>query len=423
MLVALMLFGWYALPVGAQEADPTEIPVTSSPELESDVQAVLAEAEEILDEAQGAVDLAFNMLGIFEMVGVLITVVGLAVGAVGFARLLSAESSLNKAREAVEKELAEIRQKFEADLAQREERFQELRANLENREKEQRHNIANANLAIALLTFGERQYRAADLKGALDTYQRALALDDNNPVTYYRIGYVHINLGQLDEAATALQRSLQIDDRFDPAKVALGYVHRRQGEKLTGIERERLLNRGEQFMLDGLSESPKLVDDDGESWWGALGGLYRRRGQAERAIHAYKQASTVTPYSSYPFGNLATLYGEQGDVELMVHSYEQVERLARSEVQAQTGNYWGLFDLLTAQLVLGHSEAAEATLPIALEMVPADADYALDSLLATLRKIHPMLADRPHAEEMLRFCEKIEAHARQRQLKRAQAEA
>ncbi len=398
--------------VMAQDGDP----VTEAEAILQDAEAAQSAAEAALTEAQALVDLAFNLLGIFEAISVAITIVGAALGVFGFTRLLSAESNLNKAREEVEAELRDIRAKFDRDLQEREERFTQLGENLTDSVQEQRKNISDATRATALLSFGERQWRAGDQQGALDTYQRAQTLDGQNPVTQYRLGYVHMHLSQLEAAEDALKQALAIDESFDPARVALGYVYRRMGEGLPeGIQREQLLNQAEQYMLDGLETSPKLVDENNESWWGTLGGLYRRRGQIDRAIDAYERAANVTPNSSYPFGNLATLYGRQNDIDAMLRMYERVERLARAEVQAEVGNYWGYFDLLTAHLALGHIDAAEETFPAALETVPPDATYALESLVTTLRQLCTLLADAAYATDIAAFANRAEQQFHNRQ--------
>src|SRR5690606_9951558 len=131
--------------------------------------------------------------------------------------------------------------------------------------QEQRDDAAKASLAQSLLPLGERQYRSQDYVGALDTYKRALILDPDNLIIHYRMGYVYTQSGQLDEAEQNLRLALEIDPEFAPAMAALGYVYRRIGEKMpAGIERDLMLNKGEEKMLNALTISPKLVDDDGE---------------------------------------------------------------------------------------------------------------------------------------------------------------
>jgi len=275
--------------------------------------------------------------------------------------------------------------------------------------------LANATMATALLSFGERQYKASDFVGAVNTYKRAMDLDDNNPVTYYRLGYVYNSQGNLDAAENHFKRSLEIDNAFAPSIVALGLVYRRMGEKMDeGIEREQMFNLAEQEMLRGLKISPKLVDEDGESWWGALGGLYRRRNQQAQAIYAYEQAKMVTPHSSYPFGNLARLYGTEKNIEGMLRMYQRVEKLAFAEVQAEVDNYWGYFDLLTSQLALGHREKAEDNLPSVLETVPSDAVYALDSLVNTLHDVADHMEGYEQRDLLLEFAQRIADYAKER---------
>lgn len=407
-LLAGMLLILLLIPAAVASAQD-ELP----PELEAEVQ-------QTIERAQAMLDFAFNLLGIFEAVSVAITIVGALFGAFGFIRLISAQNSLTKAREDVEREITNIRAQFDADLARRREEFEQLSQQLLQAVEEQRKDAANATanaaLATALLGFGERQFKAADFNGAVDTYKRALNLDDNNPVTYYKLGYAYSQMGELDDAETYLKKSLEIDEQFNPAKVALGYTYRRKGEKLEeGIERERILNMAEGWMLDGLKASPKLVDEDGESWWGALGGLYKRRSQTDQAVYAYQQAAIVTPNSSYPFNNLANLYGESGDLEAMLKMWGRVERLAAAEVQAEVGNYWGYFDLLTAHLATGQTDKAEDILPAVLGTVPPDAVYALGTLVSTLRKVGELLADYPQSKDLFAFARRIERYREARE--------
>lgn len=386
----------------------------AAPALAQDA-ASTATPEEMLERAEAAVDLAFNLLGIFEAISVVITVAGGALVAFGFGRLISAENNLTAAREEVEQEIVEIRQNFAADLEQRKQEFDRLKAQITAIVEEQRQETTNATLATALLSFGERQYRAADYVGAINTYQRAVELDANNPVSFYKLGYVYIQQGELDSAEENLKKSLAIDEDFPPALTSLGYVYRRMGEKMEeGVEREQFFNRAERYMLDGLKISPKLIDEDGESWWGSLGGLYRRRGQIAQAIYAYEQACAVTPHSSYPFGNLANLYGKENNIDGMLRMYRRVEKLAFAEVQAEVDNYWGYFDLLTAQLALGHTDRAEEILPSVLETVPPDAVYALETLVDTLRRVSGVMEGHDEAATMDHFARRIETYIQER---------
>ncbi|MBK9751093.1 MAG: tetratricopeptide repeat protein [Chloroflexi bacterium] len=252
----------------------------------------------------------------------------------------------------------------------------------------QRKATEQATLALSLLPLGERQYRAQDLQGAADTYMRALKLDEDNPLIHYRLGYVYVQSGQLSDAERHLQQALSIDPEFHLAMAALGYVYRRIGDKLPeGLERDEMLNKAEAHLIKALRLSPKLVDDDSESWWGSLGGLYRRRGQIDQAIYAYEQAAKVTPHSSYPFSNLAMLYMGRHNREQMLQTFRRVERLARGEVQAEVDNYWAYADLLTSRLALGKIDEAEDALTSVFDLASASSPYALEALVDTLTRL------------------------------------
>jgi tetratricopeptide (TPR) repeat protein len=402
--IVILLIGllFAAINVWAQNATPLP------PPLDPNVQAAQNAADRARDsanDAQRAADEAAryagdasNFLGVFEVAG---TAIGILTGAViPFLAIVAGFVGLNRLNSA-QKELEEARLRFEKEISERQAELVKLRDELEASAETlrvelsrtgalQREDSARATLALALLPLGERQYRAQDYKGALDTYQRALDLDNDNPVTHYRMGYVYTQSGELEPALQHLTRSLEIAPDFAPALAALGYVYRRIGEKMEkGIERDSRLNLAEQKLLQALKLSPKLIDDDGESWWGSLGGLYRRRGQIDEAIAAYKQAAEVTPHSSYPFSNLALLYVQKNDREGMLRTYKRVERLAAGEVQAEVDNYWAYADLIVARLALG--KKVDDILETAIGTAPMDSPYTLDSLIDTLERLSSVL--------------------------------
>jgi tetratricopeptide (TPR) repeat protein len=425
-----------AVPVLAQDETPVDPQtlagmVTRAEDAVTRAEEAAARADEVADKADSATGMAFNLLGIFEAIGFLVTVVAGVGALVGITRLLSAQNELTKARERVEAELTESRERFAAEMAAQEAKLNALRDQLTQSADAQRQQTANASLAQSLMPLGERQYRSQDYVGALDTYKRALKLDPNNLIIHYRLGYVYTQSGQLAEAEHHLTHALEIDPEFAPAMAALGYVYRRMGEKMeAGVQRELMLNRAEEKMLAALSLSPKLVDDDGESWWGSLGGLYRRRGQIDQAIYAYEKATEITPHSSYGFSNLALLYVQRHDLKRMRETYSRAEKLAWGEVQADVDNYWAYADLLVSRLALGMVKQADEILDTVLETAPSDSPYTLESLIDTLERLAEILKDeeREPVERVIvytrEFLEKRKASqaAEAEALKRATAE-
>jgi tetratricopeptide (TPR) repeat protein len=407
-----LIFIAAALPLAAQDdpSPPTEQPLITDAadaalraETAADrAEAALLEAEETLADAENAVGYASDLFGLFEamsgVVGIVVPVLAIAAAVFGFNRLQNAEYELREARE-----------KFEEEIAERNVELDRLNSELRETARQQREASASASLALALLQLGERQYRAQDYQGALDTYQRALELDDRNPITHYRMGYVYVHSDRFDEAEERLRQSLDLDSDFMPAQAALGYTYRRKGDKLeAGIERDLMYNRAEENFLKALKAFPKLIDEDGESWWGSLGGLYRRRGQIDQAICAYRKCADAMPRSSYAFSNLALLYGQKGQIDDMVHTYATVEKLAYGEVQADVDNYWAYTDLITARLAQGKIKETYDVLETALNVAPIDSPYTLQALDDTLARLMDILGTQEARENIEPVSEIVE---------------
>lgn len=375
----------------------------------SPLEAVLLERSQIaLDEAEQAVDLAFNLLGIFEALSLSITVGGVVLTAFGLTRFTTARTELEETRKLVEQEFEQARARFDTAISDSEREIATMRTELEASAHYDRQRTSDALLANALIPLGERQYRTSDYKGALNTYNRALALDPENPVINQRLGYVYTQTGELDEAKACYQKAIDREKDFAPALAGLGYVQRRLGEdvgkKITDdmssdersdilFERDRLLNESEKLLLQALKLSPKLVDDDGESYWGILGGLYKRRGQTEQAIEAYRRVTEVTPQSSYGYVNLALLYQKKSDRQHALDTYKIVEQIASKEAEAEAGNFWGYSDLISSSFAIGKGEQALEKLPIAISIAPIDSPYMLQGLRDTLLDLLDFLED------------------------------
>lgn len=360
---------------------------------------VLAQAQNANNQSQQALNLASNLLGIFEAIGLTLTVAGVVITTFSQGRFDAATKDLEEARQIFEEEILNARQRFEVALEEREAELKALREELQLSAQRDRQRTSDALLATALIPLGERQYKTADYKGAVTTYQRALELDPNNPAINQRLGYVFIQSGEIDKAKEHYERAIEREQNFAPALAGLGYVYRRLGEKVRFegltpeqkderiIERDQLLNRSEDLLLQALRLSPKLVDDDGESYWGILGGLYKRRGQIDQAIEAYEKVTDVTPQSSYGYGNLALLYQKTGERDKMLATYEIVEQIASKEAEAEAGNFWGYADLIVSSYAIGKADQAKLSLPIAISIAPQDSPWMLAGLTDTLREL------------------------------------
>jgi len=432
IMLCLVLLLTLAAPAAAQDDTTPEPPPVTTDDLADAInraQQAAIEAERAAqdsrlsrDEAANSVSLASDLFGLFEamsvVIGLVVPILAVIAGLLGFRRLESAQNELVEARERFERDVEQKRIELDALREQLEQTAKLQTAQLSASVKEQRETSGRASLALSLLPMGERQYRAQDYTGALDTYQRALDFDPNNPIIHYRMGYVYTQSGELNKAAQFLTRALELDPGLTAAMAARGYVYRRMGDKMTpNVERDLTYNKAEQNLLSALETSPKLMDEDSESWWGSLGGLYRRRGQTDQAINAYERATEVTPYSSYPFSNLALLYMQTQNREGMLKTYRRVEQLAFGEIQGEANNYWAHADFITARLALGKYDRIDEIVEMGLEAAPSDSPYTLESLIDTLMRLSDVIEE-DKVLQVLNVIERIRAYKEAKQVAR-----
>ncbi len=422
VLLLVLLLALLALPirvsVRAQEATPAPASATEVPPI--------AEFDARLGAANAALDRALGVSSLFEALGVLIAVITAAaaaaagiIGGIYVRNLNRSREQLELARKEVRRDVKRTRIRLETELKNT---FGELQRELVNEQQrmdlqmaasqraldDQRKQTTHGLMAQSLLALAEKQYRAGDFKGAIETHQSALRLDDNNPVIHYALGYVYVHSNVLDKAREHLEKALKLYPDLPQALAALGYTFRRIAERMDmGLERSEMLSRAEQHLIAALKISPRLIDDDGESWYGSLGGLYRRSGRVDEAIHAYEQAADVTPQSSYPFSNLALLYMEKKDRANMLAMYARVERLALTETQIDGSNYWAYSDLFTSRLALGNLADADTALETLFFTIPKDAPYALEVLADTLERLQEVLGDAQQGAYVLRYINRI----------------
>jgi tetratricopeptide (TPR) repeat protein len=427
ILFSFLLF-IIAAPALAQNATPNTPDATpqAAPQAADRAEAAAQQAQQaandaksFAEEARGDIDLAHTLLDLFQdvtaVVGILIPVVAVALSYFGLNSLKSARTEVTEAREQFQREIEALRTKFDEERRQNAEELQALKEELNRSSADERVKSNQATLSLSLLPLGERQYRVKDFDGAANTYRQALHLDKDNLVIHFRLGYIYTQWNKLDEAKGYLEHALELDPNFAPALANLGHVYRLMAERLPieDIHRGAMLAQGEQMLRQALDQSPKLVDDDGESWWGSLGGLHRRRNQIDDAIEAYRRASEVTPQSSYPLGNLALLYMQKNDRELMLDAYRRTERLAVRRSQADVSDFWAYADTLVARLAQGKIREAEEIFDLFFASVPPDAADYMEKPLSTLRQLIRVVPEE-QAAQIQPFIDQIEVEIEKR---------
>lgn len=329
--------------------------------------------EAILERANDSVNSAGTILSFFEAVAV----VGGAVVAIGGYVLRNSiqreieenRDFVRRTEEAFEKRLDESR-RFQQEI---EDEIRDILAQT-RREidgvKQQAHDTARA---LSLLVLAEQQVRAHNFGVALEILQQVNALEPDNPAANYLMGYIYTARKELNQAITYLQHALENQPDFAPARAALGLALSRRGDELRKTDRDAALLQwveAERHLRNALQRDPHLLDADGESYYGTLGGLHRRRKHYQDAIEAYEQARHITPDASYPVANVAKLYLHEEQLAQARDAYEQVRRMAEQRLANDPGNYWARADLIEALLVLGQPDGAQAALGVLLDATP-----------------------------------------------------
>ncbi|MBZ0276531.1 MAG: tetratricopeptide repeat protein, partial [Anaerolineae bacterium] len=145
------------------------------------------DAQRYAQDASGSagqhMEIANDLLGLFQnvtaIVGVLIPILALVGGYLGFNQLNEAQNRLEEARTG-----------FQKDVKEKQEELQKVREALEHSARAQQDNVARATQALSLLPLGERQFRIGDYEGAIGAYERALELAPDSIIVHYRLGYV-----------------------------------------------------------------------------------------------------------------------------------------------------------------------------------------------------------------------------------------
>lgn len=333
------------------------------------------DVEFILERANDATQVADTILSWLEGASVIIGAL-IVVGGWMFRNSVQGqlEESQERLRNAIERS-NEFVQQAQQTLADREKRIVELEQSLrqelhdsvaanQQRFDEIQGHARNNFRVLSLQLLAEQQVRAHNIETAIKTLKSAVEIDPDDHASNYLLGYLYTSRQQIDLALEHLERALDRDPDFAPGIAAYGLALRRQGDKIKSkdtdsvVTRNRLWAKAEDKLLQALQMDASLTDADNESYYGTLGGLYRRQERYNDALEAYEQAHNVTPDSSYPVINLASLHKHQGNDERANHFFNLVVDKAALTLDDDPRDVWTRCDLAQAQLVLGNAEDA-----------------------------------------------------------------
>lgn len=367
---------------------PDDDPLRAAIEAQVTADRTLQEVQAISERADSAANSADSILSFIEGGSILIAAL-LAITAIAFgSSLADVRSRLDKSIEeastrlqASERRMEELTKNMQKQLQEGVEADHRRQEDSEKRFAELTHKIedslvrtesATGNLlqivneaigaakkdaessfrVLSLLLLAEQQVRANNRETAIATLQEAIKLDPNNQTTNYLLGYLYVGRKRFEQAIEHLERALKIDPNFAPALAAMGLAQSRMANlEQEDLIRNQLRAQAEINLTKALSSDPGLIDADNESYFGTLGGIYRRQGRLDEALKVYESAVKVTPNNSYPVGNLAMLYKKLNHEEQAQSMYDRVIEIAESILDDRPGDIWARLDYAQGLLV------------------------------------------------------------------------
>lgn len=232
--------------------------------------------------------------------------------------------------------------------------------------KQQSEKIATDTLVSTELMEVYQDYNLKNYQQAYKVAQSLLHKSSENPHILYIAGWMEVQhiSHELDAGVKHLEQAVKERPDWPNVRAAYGVALRRQSRDAKNKrERLRLLNDAADELEKALNEDFYLLDPKRESFWTPLAGIYRDIGELALAIKAFQNARRVTPYSSYPIGNLANLYLQQaagitGDqrqnlLDEALNTFEKTCELAEKEMTLNPDEYYQIMDIAMARLMLG----------------------------------------------------------------------
>jgi tetratricopeptide (TPR) repeat protein len=137
------------------------------------------------------------------------------------------------------------------------------------------------NAAVeAALALGREQARGLDFAAARQSFERAIALDENQPSAWNLLGLVSEREGRLEEARSCYERALAIDSRHVEALVNVASLRLNAGE----------LGLAEQTYRRAIELAPRSYEA-----YNGLGIALARQGRTAEAREAFGNAVAIDP--------------------------------------------------------------------------------------------------------------------------------
>ncbi|MFM9265650.1 tetratricopeptide repeat protein [Tychonema sp. BBK16] len=158
----------------------------------------------------------------------------------------------------------------------------------------------DADLAVSELVRGRDLQQQGEFQGAIECYERAIAIEPNNAIAYSNLGVIKQQLGEFATAIAYYRQALAIEPNLAETLSNLGSALADAGETAEAIA---TYDRA-------LSLNPNCAEA-----WINLGLAREEQGDLLEAISCYQQAIQLNPNSAEAYLNLGIALKEQGKLD------------------------------------------------------------------------------------------------------------
>jgi tetratricopeptide (TPR) repeat protein len=208
---------------------------------------------------------------------------------------------------------------------------------------------------------GNALFQKGQVDGALEQFQKALALFPNYVEAHSNLGAALFQKGQVDDAAAHYKRALEINPNHAQANYNLGLVLFEKGQVDDAIAHYR----------KAVKMSPYYPEAHN-----SLGNALLRKGELDEALEQFQKALEINPDYVDARSNLGATLFQKGQVDSAVAQYRKALEINPDYVNAH-------YNLGNALFQKGQLDEAIAQFQKAVEINPdcADAHYKLGNAL------------------------------------------
>jgi tetratricopeptide (TPR) repeat protein len=174
---------------------------------------------------------------------------------------------------------------------------------------------------------GQQLSQAGDYKGAIETFNQALALDPKLAVAYNERGNAYTSMGSYQEALIDYSKAIEIDPLYPYPYYNRGRIY-------------SFLQKYDEAILD-LQKSAELIPSEfGYRAYGNIGLIYHQQGEYDQALKAFEKSISYNNNKADVFYLRGETYTALQDYQAAISDYQAaLERFPQYNLAYQSLGY------------------------------------------------------------------------------------